>query len=59
VTLTVYDVLGRKAAVLVNDDREPGSYVASYDGAVFPSGIYLYVLTSPEGTIGRKMMLLK
>ena len=59
VTLAVYDVLGREVAVLVNERLEPGSYATVFDGTAFPSGIYMYVLTTPEGTIGRKMMLLK
>jgi hypothetical protein len=46
-------------ATLINHRYEPGSYVVPFDGAALPSGLYLYVLTSPEGSIGRKMMLLK
>ena len=59
VTLRVYDVLGRDVVMLVNAHREPGSYAVRFDGEGLPSGLYMYVLTTPEGTIGRKMMLLK
>ena len=59
VTLRVYDVLGRDVVMLVSDHREPGSYAVRFDGEGLPSGLYMYVLTTPEGTIGRKMMLLK
>jgi hypothetical protein len=59
VTLKVFDLLGRDAATLVNEHYEPGNYVVPFDGSGLPSGLYLYVLTSPEGRLGRKMMLLK
>ena len=59
VTLNVFDVLGRNVATLVNGYRDRGSYVVSFDGTGLTSGLYMYVLTSPEGRIGRKMMLLK
>ena len=59
VTLNVFDILGREVASLVNGYREPGSYAVSFDGTSLSSGLYMYVLTSPEGSIGRKMMLMK
>jgi hypothetical protein len=59
VTLKVFDVLGREVAVLVNGQRAPGVYRALFDGARLPSGLYLYNLTTPEGTQTRKMMLMK
>jgi hypothetical protein len=59
VRLAVYDLLGREVAMLVNSEQTPGSYRVSFDGAHLPTGIYLYSLTTPEGTLSRKMMLLK
>jgi hypothetical protein len=59
VSLTVYDVLGREVAQLVNRDQSPGSYRVEFDGSTLPSGLYLYKLTTPEGTESRKMMLMK
>jgi hypothetical protein len=59
VTLRVFDLLGREQATLVNSAQSPGSYNVPFDGNKLPSGLYVYVLTSPEGTIARKMMLLK
>lgn len=59
VNLTVYNLLGREVAVLVNGDRAPGSYTVEFDGGSLPSGLYLYKLTTPEGTQSRKMMLMK
>ena len=59
VTLRVFDVLGRQVAELVNGERSPGTYSATFDGSKLPSGLYMYSITTPEGTSTRKMMLLK
>lgn len=59
VSLKVFNVLGREVAELVSERRDAGSYVATFDGTTLPTGLYMYVLAAPEGTLGRKMMLLK
>jgi hypothetical protein len=59
VTLKVYDVLGRQVTELVNGHRAPGNYVVPFDGANLTTGSYIYTLTTPEGTLSRKMMLMK
>jgi hypothetical protein len=59
VSLRVFDLLGREAAVLIHDSRPPGVYEVSFDGSGLPAGLYFYTLTTPEGTLTRKMMLLK
>jgi hypothetical protein len=59
VTLRVFDLLGREQARLVNSEQSPGIYSVPFDGSKLSSGLYLYVLTTPEGTLARKMMLLK
>jgi hypothetical protein len=59
VTLRVFDLLGREAATLVDRTLTPGHYSAQLNAASFSSGLYLYVLTTPEGALTRKMLLLK
>jgi hypothetical protein len=66
VRLSVYDVLGREVAVMVNQEQQPGSYEVSFDGGRFTSGMYFYRLTiatgDPRGNnavFTRRMMLLK
>jgi hypothetical protein len=59
VRLRVFDLLGREVAVLIHDSRPPGVYTVSFDGGGLPAGLYFYTLTTPEGTLSRKMMLLK
>jgi mannose/cellobiose epimerase-like protein (N-acyl-D-glucosamine 2-epimerase family) len=45
VTLAVYDLLGREVAVLVNEEKAPGTYVAQFDARGMASGVYMYRLT--------------
>lgn len=40
VRISVHDVLGREVAVLVNEVKSPGRYLASFGGDAFASGIY-------------------
>ncbi|HMB93391.1 MAG TPA: SBBP repeat-containing protein, partial [Rhodothermales bacterium] len=44
VVLTIYDVLGRKQATLVEKDYAPGRYAVRFDGRGWPSGTYFYVI---------------
>ena len=44
VRLTVYDVLGRELAVLVDERQSAGSHSAKLDASGWPSGVYLYRL---------------
>ncbi len=45
ISLSVYDLLGRRVAVLVDRQLGPGSHTAPFRGAGRASGVYLYVLT--------------
>jgi hypothetical protein len=42
VRLVVYDLLGREAAVLVNERKAPGNYEVRFDGSGLAGGVYLY-----------------
>lgn len=41
VKLTIYDLLGREAAVLINTEKPAGEYAIVWDGSQFPSGVYI------------------
>ncbi len=59
VTLTVYDVTGRRIGTLVNDRYEPGSHEIHFDATHLASGVYLYRIRFGEFTSVRPMLLLK
>ncbi len=57
--LTVYDLLGREVAVLVDGVMSAGSHNISFDASHLSSGVYLYRLESAGEVLTRKMVLLK
>ncbi len=57
--LTVYDVLGREVATLVDEVKAPGSYEVRFDGSGLASGVYVYRLTAGSFVQAQKMVLLK
>jgi hypothetical protein len=59
VTLKVFDILGRQAAELVNEEKAAGKYEVKFNGSKFPSGIYIYRLTGNNVNISKKMTLMK
>jgi hypothetical protein len=59
VRLTVYDVLGRQVAVLVNGVQAPGSYTVRFDATGLASGIYVYRLQAGSTVVSRKMLLVQ
>jgi len=48
--LSVYDILGREVATLVNESLKPGSYEVQWNAANFPSGVYYYKLVVGDNT---------
>ena len=63
VSLKVYDVLGNEIVTLVNEKRNPGSYIIEFDGSSLPSGVYYYELKIESGmgvySEVKRMILLK
>jgi hypothetical protein len=50
VRLSVYDLLGREVAVLVNERKAPGRYEVRFDASGLSSGVYLCRMTAmPSG----------
>lgn len=58
-TLEVFDILGRKVATLVNEQKAPGVYHGVLDGTALASGIYLYQLRAGNFIPTHKAPLLK
>jgi Secretion system C-terminal sorting domain len=59
VSLKVYEILGRVAAILVNEVKQPGNYEVQFDGDKFPSGIYFYRLNAGNYSEIKKMVLMR
>jgi hypothetical protein len=57
--LQVYDILGRRVAVLVDGLRTAGFHQVSFDASRFASGVYLYRLEAGGKVFTKKMMLIK
>lgn len=58
-SLSVYDVLGREVAALVNEQLKPGTFEVEWDASDFPSGVYFYELSSSAFRESRRMILIK
>jgi HAMP domain-containing protein len=59
VKLTVYNLLGKEVAVLVNGMRSAGSQTVTFNANNLASGVYFYKLQAGSTVIAKKMMLLK
>lgn len=56
VTLTVFDLLGREVATLIDEAMAPGRYEVAFEAHGLPSGLYLYVIET-DGFRARKAMV--
>ena len=59
VTLTVYDILGKEIANLVNAKQSAGIYDVQFDGSRLSSGIYFYKLKAGDFSDVKSMILVK
>ena len=57
VRLTVYDMLGREVAVLVNEERKSGKYNVTWDAVGRSSGLYFCRLSARGFSETRAMVL--
>ena len=59
VTLTVYDLLGRKVATLVDEHLQAGEYSHIFDANHLASGVYIYRLQAGEHISMKRLTLVK
>jgi hypothetical protein len=59
VKLTVFDLLGREVATLVNDQKAPGEYTVQWDASNVASSVYLYRLQAGSFVETRKCVVLR
>ena len=59
VRLSVYNLLGKEVALLVNEPREAGQYEVQFDASGLPSGMYIYRISAGRYHDSKSMLLLK
>jgi len=59
VTITVFDLLGKEVARLVDGPMNAGSHSIQFNGANLASGVYFYQIKAQHFTSVKKMILLK
>ena len=59
VTLAVFNQLGERVAVLVNEKLEAGNHAATWNAVNLPSGIYFYEIRTEKFSAAKKLLLLK
>ena len=57
--ITVYDILGRQVAMLVDEFKNPGIYSVDFDASQLSSGVYFYKMESGKFTDTKKMLIVK
>jgi hypothetical protein len=59
VRLSVFDILGKEVAILVNQKQNAGNYEIEWDASNYPSGVYFYKLEADDFKETKKMILIK
>jgi hypothetical protein len=59
VNISIYDILGRRVADIVNGFRQPGHHQANWNASGYVSGIYFYKIEAGDYSETKKMILLK
>ncbi len=59
VVLNIYNTLGQKVCVLLNEKMKPGYHEVQFDGSALASGLYFYSIKAGDFSSVKKMLLLK
>ncbi len=59
VTLSIYDVLGRTVATLVNEEKPAGEYTIRWNAEGMPSGVYFYRMQARAFTATKKLLIIR
>ncbi len=59
VTIAVYNAIGQRVAILVNEEKPAGEYRLTWDASDLSSGIYFYQLKAGSTVLTRKMILMQ
>lgn len=58
-TIKLYDILGREIKTLLNEIKQPGSYIINVNLEDLPSGIYFYKMSACDFTDVKRMTLIR
>lgn len=59
VTLKIYDITGRVIKTLLNEIKNPGVYIVTFNGSELASGMYFYRIQAGNFVNTKKMVILK
>ena len=59
IRLSVYNLKGKEVAELMNETVSAGNHQVMFNGNHLPSGVYFYRLETNNGSLTKKMLLLK
>lgn len=59
IAVKVYDTAGRVVANLVDMVQSAGNYELTFNAEHLPSGVYIYRLETPQGSLAKKMTLIR
>ena len=57
--LEVFNTLGERAALLVDELKEAGTHEVTFDANLLSSGVYIYKITAGSFIGSRKLLLIK
>ncbi|MBI4548055.1 MAG: T9SS type A sorting domain-containing protein [Ignavibacteriae bacterium] len=58
-TLEVYNLIGQKIQTLLVGNLSVGKHWILFNGTTYPSGVYFYRLTTPEGVLSKRMVIVR
>ena len=59
IKIVVYDILGRQLEILYEGYKNGGLHRSIFNGDKYPSGVFIYSITSSNSILSKKMLLLK
>jgi hypothetical protein len=59
VRIEIYNLLGERVALLLDEERPAGEHAISFDARSLPSGTYLYRMTTEGRSLSRRMLLVR
>jgi len=59
VELIIYNILGKRVAILLNEEKAPGEYRLHFKAADLASGVYYYQLRTKNYVSTKKMILIR